>query len=66
MKNKKMKIARLEQDMTQEDLANAVGVTRQTIGLIESGDYNPTLNLCIAICKALEKSLDDLFWEKES
>jgi len=66
MKNKKMKIARLEHDMKQEDLAKAVGVTRQTIGLIESGNYNPSLNLCVAICKALGKSLNDLFWEEES
>jgi putative transcriptional regulator len=64
MKNKRMKIARIERDMNQEDLANAVGVTRQTIGLIEAGDYNPTLNLCIAICKALNKTLNDLFWEE--
>ena len=63
MKNKRMKIARMEVDMKQEDLAKAVGVTRQTIGLIESGDYNPTLNLCITICKALGKTLNDLFWE---
>ncbi len=59
-----MKIARMEVDMKQEDLAKAVGVTRQTIGLIESGKYNPTLNLCIAICKALGKTLNDLFWEE--
>ncbi|KGK86426.1 hypothetical protein SDC9_207429 [bioreactor metagenome] len=64
MKNKRMKIARLECDMKQEDLAIIVGVTRQTIGLIESGNYNPTLNLCIAICKALGKTLNDLFWEE--
>ncbi|WP_369282773.1 helix-turn-helix transcriptional regulator [Oscillibacter sp. GMB15532] len=64
MKNKRMKIARMESDMKQDDLAKAVGVTRQTIGLIESGDYNPTLNLCIAICKALDKTLNDLFWEE--
>ena len=64
MKNKRMKIARMEVDMKQEDLAKAVGVTRQTIGLIESGEYNPTLNLCIAICKALGKTLNDLFWEE--
>lgn len=57
-----MKIARLEKDMNQQDLASAVGVTRQTIGMIESGNYNPTLNLCIAICRALDKTLDDLFW----
>ena len=64
MKNKKMKIARIERDMSQEDLAKAVGVTRQTIGLIEAGNYNPTLNLCVAICKALGKTLNDLFWEE--
>lgn len=50
--------------MSQEDLAKAVGVTRQTIGLIEAGNYNPTLKLCLAICKALNKTLDDLFWEE--
>lgn len=64
MKNKRMKIARIEKDMKQEDLANAVGVTRQTIGLIEAGNYNPSLNLCIAICNALGKTLNDLFWEE--
>ncbi|MFE4710266.1 MULTISPECIES: helix-turn-helix transcriptional regulator [Paenibacillus] len=63
MKNKKMKMARIENDMSQEDLAVIVGVTRQTIGLIESGNYNPTLKLCIEICKALNKTLNDLFWE---
>ena len=64
MKNKRMKIARIEADMNQEDLAKAVGVTHQTIGLIESGEYNPTLNLCMAICRALGKTLNDLFWEE--
>ena len=64
MKNKRMKIARMEVDMNQEDLAKAIGVTRQTIGLIESGEYNPTLNLCIAICRTLGKTLNDLFWEE--
>ena len=63
MKNKRMKLARIEKDLSQAQLAEAVGVTRQTIGLIESGGYNPTLNLCIAICKALDKTLDQLFWE---
>ena len=66
MKNKRMKIARIETDMKQEDLATSVGVTRQTIGLIEAGDYNPTLNLCIGICKALGKTLDELFWEGQN
>jgi len=65
VKNKRMKIARMECDLKQEDLAKKVGVTRQTIGLIEAGDYNPTLNLCLAICKALGKTLNDLFWEEE-
>jgi len=62
VKNKRLKIARMERDMNQEALANAVGVTRQTIGMIESGNYNPTLNLCIAICDVLGKTLDELFW----
>jgi len=65
VKNKRMKIARMECDLKQEDLAKKVGVTRQTIGLIEAGDYNPTLNLCLAICRALGKTLNDLFWEEE-
>ncbi|ELK44340.1 helix-turn-helix transcriptional regulator [Halobacillus sp. ACCC02827] len=64
MKNKKMKIARVEADVSQEKLADIVGVTRQTINLIESGNYNPSLKLCTAICKALNKTLDDLFWEE--
>ncbi len=63
MRNIKMKMARVELDMSQEDLAKAVGVTRQTIGLIEAGNYNPSLNLCVAICKALNRTLNDLFWE---
>lgn len=64
MKNKKMKIARVESEVSQEQLAEIVGVTRQTINLIESGNYNPSLNLCIEICKALNKTLNDLFWEE--
>ena len=59
-----MKIARIECDVSQEQLAERVGVTRQTISLIESGNYNPTLKLCIDICKALNKNLNDLFWEE--
>lgn len=64
MKNKNMKIARLEKDMNQQQLADAVGVTRQTISMIESGNYNPTLNLCISICRILGKTLDELFWNE--
>ena len=66
MKNKRLKIARIECDMSQEDLAKAVGVTRQTIGSVENGSYNPTLKLCIDICRALDKTLNDLFWEEDS
>ena len=64
MKNKKLKLARVEKDLSQAELAELVGVPRQTIGLIEAGGYNPTLNLCIAICRALDKTLDQLFWEE--
>ena len=64
MKNLKLKAARAAKDLSQGDLAAITGVTRQTIGMIEAGDYNPSLKLCIAICKALDKTLDDLFWEE--
>lgn len=64
-KNLKVKAARAMLDMTQKDLAEAVGVTRQTMNAIEKGDYNPTIKLCIAICRVLGKSLDELFWEDE-
>ena len=64
-KNLRMKAARAAIGLSQADLAKAVGVTRQTIGLIEAGGYNPTLNLCVAICKALRVTLNDLFWEDE-
>jgi putative transcriptional regulator len=59
----KIKFKRMELEMTQGELAKAVGVTRQTIGLIESGKYNPTLSLCVSICKVLNQTLDQLFWE---
>lgn len=64
MKNLRMKSARAALDMSQQQLADAVGVTRQTINAIERGDYNPTIKLCIAICRALGKTLDELFWEE--
>lgn len=63
-KNLRMKAARVGAGLSQVQLAEAVGVTRQTIGLIEAGGYNPTLNLCIAICKTLGVTLNDLFWEE--
>lgn len=63
MKNLRMKAARAAMDMSQQQLADAVGVSRQTVNAIEKGDYNPTINLCIAICRALGRTLDELFWE---
>ena len=62
--NMKLKLARIENKLTQEGLAERVEATRQTIGLIEKGKYNPTLNLCIKIAKTLDKTLDQLFWEE--
>ena len=64
MKNLRLKSARAALDMSQQQLADAVGVSRQTINAIEKGDYNPTITLCLAICKALGKTLDELFWEE--
>ena len=60
-----MKAARALKDLSQEDLAKAVNVSRQTINAIEKGDYNPSINLCVAICKVLDLKLDDLFWPEE-
>jgi len=64
-KNLAIKAARAGKDMTQKDLAAAVKVSRQTINAIEQGEYNPTIKLCRAICRALDKTLDELFWEDE-
>lgn len=64
MKNLRMKAARAAMDMSQQQLADAVGVSRQTVNAIEKGDDNPTINLCIAICRALGRTLDELFWEE--
>ena len=63
MKNLRLKAARAAKDMSQQQLSEAVGVSRQTINAIEKGDYNHTIKLCIAICKALDRTLDELFWE---
>ena len=63
MKNLRLKSARATKDLSQQQLAELVKVSRQTISAIEKGDYNPTINLCIAICKVLDKTLDELFWE---
>ena len=66
MKNLKMKSARALKDYSQQELADKVGVSRQTINAIEKGDYNPTIKLCISICKALGRTLDELFWEDDN
>ena len=66
MKNLALKSARAARDLSQQQLAELVGVSRQTINAIEKGDYNPTINLCIAICRALGRTLDELFWEEEN
>ncbi len=64
MENMKMKLARVEAKLSQDALAKLIGVSRQTINMIEQGEYNPSLQLCIKICKALNKTLDQLFWEE--
>lgn len=64
MKNLRMKSARAAKDLSQQQLAELVGVSRQTINAIEKGDYNPTIRLCLAICHVLGKTLDELFWEE--
>jgi putative transcriptional regulator len=64
--NIRMKVARIEKGWTQQDLADRIGATRQTIGLIEKGEYNPTLALCIRIAKALNRTLNQLFWEEDN
>lgn len=63
MENIKMKLARVEARLSQDALAKLIGVSRQTINMIERGEYNPSLQLCIKICKALNRTLDQLFWE---
>ena len=65
MKNLRLKAARAVKDLSQQELADAVNVSRQTINAIEKGDYNPTIRLCRAICRTLDKTLDELFWEDE-
>lgn len=65
-KNLAIKVARAEKDMTQKQLSEAVGVSRQTINAIEKGEYNPTIKLCRRICRVLDKKLDDLFWEEDN
>lgn len=65
-RNIPIKVARAQRDMTQKALAEAVGVSRQTMNAIEQGEYNPTIKLCRAICKVLGKTLDELFGEDDT
>jgi len=65
LRNLKMKFRRIELDISQTELARRVGVTRQTIGLIEAGEFNPSIKLCVSICRALGVTLNDIFWEEE-
>ncbi|MBQ7612785.1 MAG: helix-turn-helix transcriptional regulator [Spirochaetaceae bacterium] len=58
-----MKSAGSAKDLSQAELAELCGVSRQTINAIEKGDYNPTIKLCLQIYKVLDKTLDELFWE---
>ena len=64
MKNLRLKAARAAKDLSQQQLADLIGVSRQTVNAIEEGDYNPTIRLCLAICHVLDKTLDELFWEE--
>lgn len=63
MMNEKMREARQQKGISQTELAKLIGVSRQTVNMIENGDYNPTIALCLKLCKALDKTLNDLFWE---
>lgn len=65
MKNLRLKSARAAKDLSQQQLADLVSVSRQTINAVEKGNYDPTIRLCISICRALGKTLDELFWEEE-
>ena len=64
-KNFAMKDARAKAGLSQQELADKLGVSRQTINAIEKGDYNPTIKLCVGICRVLGLTLNDLFWSEE-
>ena len=66
MKNLRLRAARAAKGLSQQALADLVGVSRQTVNAMEQGDYNPTIRLCVAICRALDRTLDELFWEDEA
>ena len=66
MKNLRLRSARAAKGLSPQALADLVGVSRQTVNAMEQGDYNPTIRLCVAICRALDRTLDELFWEDEA
>ena len=66
MKNLRLRSARAAKGLSKQALADLVGVSRQTVNAMEQGDYNPTIRLCVAICRALDRTLDELFWEDEA
>ena len=66
MKNLRLRSARAAKGLSQQALADLVRVSRQTVNAMEQGDYNPTIRLCVAICRALDRTLDELFWEDEA
>ena len=66
VKNLRLRSARAAKGLSQQALADLVGVSRQTVNAMEQGDYNPTIRLCVAICRALDRTLDELFWEDEA
>ena len=66
MTNLRLRSARAAKGLSQQALADLVGVSRQTVNAMEQGDYNPTIRLCVAICRALDRTLDELFWEDEA
>ena len=58
----RVKEIRTKLNIQQKDLAQLVGISRQTLSLIEKGDYTPSLKLCFNIAKALKTDLNTLFW----
>lgn len=64
LKNR-LKVARAELNISQEQLANLAGVSRQTIGSIETGQYCPTAKLALILSKCLHKTFEELFYIEE-
>ncbi|WP_252504495.1 helix-turn-helix transcriptional regulator [Sporosarcina sp. Marseille-Q4943] len=62
MLKNKVRELRARHEFTQSDLAKMVGVTRQTIGFIEKGEFSPSVTLALKIAKALQCDMNELFW----